>query len=154
VSHPQPNSARRRLSRSALVGLVATIVDLVCLHVMIDVLGLAPTVANVPSLLMGLGVQFVGNKYYAFEDKSSALLRQGALFGAIEVGALLLNAGVFHLCVTFTAVGPIVVRIFASALVYFGYSYPLWHLIFKPGADALCTPTDACHHPFSKESIR
>ncbi len=137
------------------MGLVATLVDLGTLHLMVHHLGIDPVVANVPSLLMGLTVQFMGNKLFAFRDRSTALLKQGALFGVIEVGALILNAGAFHLAITFSSLNPLIVRTFASALVYFAYSYPLWHLIFQSSADAPCSNVATLaspHRLFSKES--
>ena len=128
---PQP----RRLSRSALIGVVATCVDLVALHLLVKVVGLSPLAANVPSLVLGLGVQFVGNKYFAFQDTSPQILKQGGYFALIEVGALALNAGFFHLALAHIGGHHLIVRIVSSALVYFAYSYPLWHLIFKSPSD-------------------
>ena len=60
------------LFRSALVGLVATVSDLGTLVLLIHVAGLSKRAANVPSLVPGLAVQFVGNKFFAFEDRRKA----------------------------------------------------------------------------------
>lgn len=116
------------LGRSALVGLAATAADMLALVVLVQVLGLPPTVANVPALLAGVAVQFFGNKHFAFRDPSRDHVRQGALFAVVEAGALLLNALAFHVLVQ--ALPYPVARAVGSALVYFVYSYPLWGRIF------------------------
>lgn len=121
------------LTRSALVGVVATAIDLATLALLIDVLGVAPVAANIPALIVGVAAQFVGNKYYAFNDRSRDLARQGARFLAVEMGALALNALTFHLVVTLTPAAPLAARLVSSSLVYFGFSYPLWGRIFVGG---------------------
>src|SRR4051794_21656991 len=85
---------RRRLLiflRSGLVGFLATICDLGSLALMVRVFGWSPQASNVPSLILGLVVIFVGNKYFAFQDRSSGVLKQGGIFLLIELGAILLN---------------------------------------------------------------
>jgi putative flippase GtrA len=124
------------LTRSAVVGVVATLVDLVALMLLVDVLGRAPEAANIPALLLGVSVQFAGNKWFAFRDRSKDLLRQGGKFVVIEAGALVLNALAFHLLIQLTVIPYPVARLVASALVYFGYSFPLWGRIFNNGRSA------------------
>jgi putative flippase GtrA len=120
------------LAKSGAVGAVATIADLAALALLVQVAGLRPEAANVPALLVGLAVQFVGNKLWAFGDRSTdRLLRQGTLFLAVEAGALALNAAVFHLLVTSTTVPYPVARVAGQALVYFGFSYPIWTRLFR-----------------------
>jgi putative flippase GtrA len=121
----------KTLLRSALIGLAATAADLLALFALVEVLGLPAPVANVPALLVGITVQFFGNKHFAFRDPSRDYLRQGALFGLVELGALLLNAVVFHLLVTGTPVPYWLARALGSAGVYFGFSYPLWRHVFR-----------------------
>jgi putative flippase GtrA len=121
---------KETLPRSLLVGAAATVCDLAALAVLVHVAGLPPTVANVPALLGGVAVQFAGNKWFAFRDRSRDLARQGALFAAVEAGALLLSALAFHLLVTLTPAPYPLARAIGSALVYLFYSYPLWGRIF------------------------
>ena len=118
------------LSRSALVGVGATLVDLGALLVLVEGLGVEPLVANVPALIAGLLVQFIGNKVYAFQDRSTRYLEQGVRFAAVEAGAFALNALAFHLLLTLTPTPFVAARIIGSAAVYFGFSYPLWTRIF------------------------
>jgi len=139
VSQPQSHRKTTTLGRSAIIGVAATVTDLASLYLLVDVLGLSPVMANVPALLVGLLVQFFGNKYFAFEDHSKQLVKQGMLFGLVEIGALAFNAGAFHALIHMTALPYLAVRVIASALVYFLFSYPLWRLIFKPEAPQVQT---------------
>jgi putative flippase GtrA len=119
-----------KLARSALVGVAATLIDLATLAFLVEIVGLRPEIANVPALLLGVATQFFGNKWFAFQDRSREHVRQGAKFALIETGALLLNALIFQLFVTRTVLPYPVARLVGQALVYFGYSYPLWGRIF------------------------
>lgn len=117
--------------RSALVGVVASGADLLALAALIGVMGLSPLWANVPALLLGLLVQFFGNKHFAFRDRSDDLVKQGTRFALVETGAFALNAGAFHLLTTLARAPYMVARLVGSALVYFGFSFPLWGRIFR-----------------------
>lgn len=132
--HPQASERPRwlKLARSGLVGVAATLTDLLALFLLVDGLGIDPVWANVPALALGLAIQFVGNKYFAFGDYSPDVVRQGGWFALVEAGALGLNALAFHLLVVLAAVPYLAARVVASATVYFVYSYPLWGLIFRP----------------------
>ena len=118
------------------MGGLATLLDLFALFVLVRLVGLPAAVANVPALLLGVGAQFVGNKYFAFQDPSRAILKQGAQFALVEAGALFLNAALFHVLVSFTPVPYLAARLVASAVVYFGFSYPLWRRIFRVAPEA------------------
>jgi putative flippase GtrA len=120
------------LVRSYLVGIPATASDLGLLWLLVGGLGLSKELANVPSLLAGVLVQFFGNKFFAFRDRSPNLLRQGVLFALIEVGTLFLNWLAYHLLVTYTDVHYLLARMIGTAGVYLAFSFPLWGLIFRP----------------------
>lgn len=117
--------------RSALVGLVATAGDLGTLAFLVHVVGLTPVQANVPGLLVGVTIQYVGNKYVAFGDSSKDHVRQGGLFLLVEAGTLILNSVGFHLLVTQTAIPYLLARLLVTLVVYCGFSFPLWGRIFK-----------------------
>jgi len=135
---PAPSPApSQRLAKSAIVGVAATLVDLLVLGALVELAGVPTAWANVPALTLGLVVQFVGNKVFAFGDRSTgaaALARQGSLFIAIEAVAFLLNAGLFHLLTPVLGLPWWLGRVAASAAVYFGFSYRLWALIFQAPA--------------------
>lgn len=120
--------------KSAGVGGIATAVDLLVLALLVELAGLDVRLASMPALAAGVAVQFFGNKLFAFEDRTRdarALARQGALFAAVEVGALSFNALLFHLLTTANVVPYLVARVAVQALVYFGFSLPLWSRIFQ-----------------------
>ncbi|MCA9544362.1 MAG: GtrA family protein [Myxococcales bacterium] len=120
------------LLRSSAVGVAATLADLLMLVLLVDGLGWSKAAANVPALCLGLTVQFLGNKYYAFGDRSrDQLLRQGALFALVEAGAFILNAAAFHALAVVGGAHHLVSRVLGSGVVYFAYSYPLWGVIFR-----------------------
>jgi putative flippase GtrA len=126
---------RGTLKRSAIVGVAATLADLLMLALLVHGMGITPAWANVPALGLGLVIQFVGNKLWAFRDRASnpaALARQGTAFLVVEVVAFVLNAGLFHLLAVLLGVMSLISRVIASALVYFGFSYRLWGRIFRP----------------------
>ncbi|MCI0640237.1 MAG: GtrA family protein [Gemmataceae bacterium] len=129
------------LLRSSLVGLCATASDLGTLCLLIYVFGVPDQIANVPSLIPGLVVMFIGNKYFAFEDRSRAIVRQGSLFFAIELVAFGLNALLFFLIRHWFDIHPILARILGSNVVYLGFSFPLWSLlVFRAGRKAEAEP--------------
>lgn len=133
-SVPTTTSRYGRLFRSGVVGIVATLIDLLALSALVEGFGLDPVIANVPALSAGLLVQFLGNKFWAFLEPSTdvaSLSRQAGLFALVEVGAFALNAAAFHLLVTALAAPYPVARIVGSCAVYFAFSYPLWRFVFR-----------------------
>src|SRR3954467_4203862 len=123
-----------RLLRSGAAGAVATGVDLATLTAMVSLAGMTPRTANVPALVLGAVVMFVGQKYFAFGSRGGALGRELALFAAVQVVGLALNAALFDLVLRFfPALSPyyIAVRLITSNLVWLGYSFPLWHFVFR-----------------------
>ena len=120
------------LLKSSVVGVVATAVDFLLLWLLVGGLGWTPRWANLPALTGGLVVQFFGNKIYAFEDHCRPHLRQTSRFLLVETGAFLLNALSFHCLVTLSSISYVAARLIGSAAVYFFFSYPLWHWVFRP----------------------
>lgn len=128
---------RRRLMvlvRSAGVGGLATLVDLGALTLLVSGLGVDPRVASVPSLCLGIVVQFFGNKIVAFRDKRGSWLRQGAQFMGVEALGFIANVALFDLLVARSSFPYLAIRVVVTSLVYFGICLPLWSLIFTPSA--------------------
>lgn len=120
----------RTFVRSLGVGALATAADLLALLLLVEGLGVSAPHANVPALAVGVLIQYFGNKYLAFGDRSRDHLRQGLAFLGVEAGTLALNALAFHLLVSQLAVPYGLARVLGSALVYLGFSYPLWRRVF------------------------
>lgn len=120
-----------RLLRGAGVGVAATVADLVVLALLVEVATLPPTVANVPALLVGAAVQFAGCRHLVFDAAEGSLRRQLAGFAVAEAGTLALNGLAFHLLVTLTPVPYALARALGTFLVFVGFSYPIWHVVFR-----------------------
>lgn len=124
------------LFRSAGVGVLATLVDLLVLGILVEWAGVPATAANLPALVAGLAVQFLGNKYFAFRDHSRSFVRQGLGFLLVEAGTLTLNALAFDVLVRWAGLGWPLARLLGSSAVYFTFSFPLWRLVFRADAPA------------------
>jgi putative flippase GtrA len=125
------------LMRSSMVGVLATASDLSTLTLLLYVVHLPEKVANIPSLLPGLVIMFFGNKYFAFEDHSKQMVRQGARFLYVETWAFIINVLLFHALVSefpFREENhwalPLVARMIGTAITYFTFSFPFWTFIF------------------------
>ncbi len=118
--------------RSSAVGTLATVADLGSLTLLVEFARLPPRVASLPALLAGVAIQFVGNKWFAFRDRSSAWLGQAVAFGSVELLGLSANYALFDLVIAHTALPYLPVRMAVTSLVYFGLCLPLWRRIFTP----------------------
>jgi putative flippase GtrA len=121
-------------TRSALAGGAATVVDLGVIAFAVGALHLSPRAANLPALLAGAVVQFVGNRHFAFRARSGPLGRQLALFALTEAGALALNGLAYHLVASVFVLGvsgAVLARAVTTNAVYVLYSYPLWRRVFR-----------------------
>lgn len=121
----------RTLSRSAVVGLVATGLDFLVLITLVSGLGMAPRSASLPALSLGIAAQFIGNKWLAFRDPSRAWLRQAALFLGIEALGFACNAVCFDRLLVLSHLPYVVCRVLSTAIVYFGVCLPLWSCLFS-----------------------
>jgi putative flippase GtrA len=131
---PSPDRAGT-FARSTLVGALATLVDLGVVALLVGALHVAPRAANLPALLAGAVVQFVGNRAFAFRATSGPLARQVALFALAEAGAFALNGVLFHVVAGWVArgvVGAVAARAITTNAVYVFYSYPVWRRVFRP----------------------
>lgn len=124
-----------RIARSVLVGGAATLVDVAVLALLVEVAHLPATTANVPALLVGALVQFLGCRYLVFEAGGGDLRRQAGGFAAVEVATLALNGLAFHALVAGLHVPYVFARPLGTFLVFIAFSYPMWQLVFGPSRD-------------------
>ena len=120
-----------RVFRSLGVGGIATLADLVTLTFLVSALGLSPRAASIPALLLGVFVQVVGNKRFAFRDRSPEWVKQGLLFAGVELIGFAANAAVFDFLMVHTNVPYLVARCLGTFGVYAAICLPLWTRIFK-----------------------
>ena len=124
-----------RLLRAGLAGAAATLVDLLVLLLLVSGLHLPPRVANLPALIAGGVMNFVGNRHFAFRAADGSLARQAVLYTLVEVVALALNGVLFDLVLRAypgAAHAYWLVRLATSHLVFLCWSYPLWNRVFSP----------------------
>jgi putative flippase GtrA len=117
--------------RSSLVGTVATLTDLVTLTLLVEVMRVPARTASLPALLLGVAIQFVGNKVFAFRDRSPAWLEQAAAFALVECLGVAANFLLFDLAMALGRLPYLPVRMATTSIVYFGLCLPLWSRIFS-----------------------
>ena len=140
------------LLKSSGVGLVATLCDLGTTTILVRCFGLSKQAANIPGLIPGVVAMFVGNKYFAFEDKSKNVLKQGLTFAVIEAVGVGLNALFFHLIVTWFDWHEVIARIVGTNITYLGFSFPMWNwLVFKLPQPAEAKPQEEQPKSWSSE---
>jgi putative flippase GtrA len=120
-----------RFLRASGVGALASAVDLGVLVALVHLAGLSAAAANLPSLLAGAVVQFVGARFVVFDARSGALGPQLRRFALAEAGTLLLNALLFMALTHWTPLPVAAARLLATGLVFAGYSFPVWNGVFR-----------------------
>jgi putative flippase GtrA len=124
-----------RILRAFLAGAAATLADVAVLAVLVSLLGLSPRVANIPALVVGGVVNFLGNRHFAFRATSGSLAKQAALYTIVELAALAANGVLFdvvmRLLPTNLAWAYVPVRLVTSHVVFLLWSYPLWRFVFR-----------------------
>lgn len=121
--------------KSCLVGLVATAGDLGLLNLLVRVCGLSPQAANIPSLMVGSTIQFLGNRTFVFQATGHDLGKHALRFFSVEATAFCLNALFYHLMVTFTSIPFTYARMLSSFILFLGFSFPLWTRVFRKPLD-------------------
>lgn len=127
-----------RFLRAVLAGSAATLADLAVLALLVSVLHVDPRAANVPALVAGGIVNFLGNRHFAFRAAGGSLVKQAVGYGAVELVALGLNGVLYDLAMQMLhghghapAFAYAAVRLVTSHLVFLLWSYPLWRLVFR-----------------------
>jgi len=128
-----------RLVRSGIAGLAATLCDLGVLTGLTELAGTSPRLASIPALATGGLVMFFGQKYFAFGGRGKPRPRELLEFAMVQVGGLvitgLLYDSALRLAPNLTS-HYVLVRLVTTNLVWLGYSFPLWHLVFRKRAEA------------------
>jgi putative flippase GtrA len=123
-----------QLLRAGIAGLAATGSDLATLAILVSVLHVDPRLANVPALLVGGIVNFIGNRHFAFRAQDGHVGKQAVGYTAVELVALALNGLLYDLVLRTVPEATHVywaVRLVTSHLVFLCWSYPLWRRVFR-----------------------
>ena len=128
-----------RLVRSAGAGAVATLVDLAFLTGLVSLAGISARAASVPALVLGNVATFFGQKYFAFQGQRAHAVGQAVRFVLVEGGGFVLNVLLFELVLRLLPAATshyALARLLTTNSVWLLYSFPLWHLVFRPKAAA------------------
>jgi putative flippase GtrA len=120
--------------RSGLAGLAATGADLGTLSLLVAVAHWQARAANVPALLVGGVVNFIGNRIYAFHARGGNAAAQVVGYTAVEGVALGLNGLLYDAVLRWvpeTAAYFWLVRLVTTNVVFVLWSYPLWQRVFR-----------------------
>lgn len=120
-----------RFIRTAQVGGLATIADLGILTLLVEMLHWTKREANLPALSVGFCIQFFGNRHFVFRAKKGRFSKQLILFTLVEGMAFGLVALLYHYLVPSLEIPYQFTRMIVTGIVFFGFSYPIWHYIFK-----------------------
>jgi putative flippase GtrA len=121
------------LLRAGIAGIAATASDLAMLAVLVSVFHVDARLANVPALLVGGVVNFLGNRYFAFRAHQGHAGKQAAGYTAVEIIALALNGLLYDTALRLlpgARAAYWLVRLATSHAVFLGWSYPLWRRVF------------------------
>ena len=109
-----------------MAGILATAANLAVLALLVEVGHLTPRQANIPGLLAGAVVNFIGNRDFAFRAQSGNVSRQFKQFMVVEIIAFGMNTYIFDAVLALWPVTTswyLVVRLVTSGAVYLGWSY-------------------------------
>ncbi len=113
-----------------MVGTIASVADMSTLVTLVQLFNVKPEIANIPSLMMGSTLQFLGNRQVVYRSNGVVKLQ---LFTFIcgELLSLSMNATGYYLLVTHTSIHYALARPIVSAVIFTCFSYPLWRYIFS-----------------------
>ena len=132
-----------QLLRAGVAGLAATGSDLAALALLVSVFHVDPRIANVPALLVGGVVNFLGNRHFAFRARSGHVGKQAVGYTAVELVALALNGVLYDVALQTVPQASHLywaVRLVTSHLVFLCWSYPLWRKVFRVAPAAIAPP--------------
>jgi putative flippase GtrA len=123
-----------QLLRAGIAGIAATAADLATLALLVSALHVDARLANVPALVVGGIVNFLGNRHFAFRAQAGHVGKQAVGYTAVELVALALNGLLYDTVLRLVpGARPLywLVRLATSNAVFLGWSYPLWGRVFR-----------------------
>jgi putative flippase GtrA len=135
-SYFEPFSSPIRFTKSVVTGIAASVVDMALLVVLVEWFHISPPTANLPALIIGSAIQFLGNRHVVFDFEHKVKLHhQMTLFALTEGASFALNAGAFYLVIHGTRIPYFIARPVISLCVFAGFSFPVWGRIFREKKD-------------------
>ncbi len=120
-----------RFLRSSAVGILATAADFGVLEICVRLLHIEPSTSKIISFLVGLAVQFFGNRTFAFHATRGSLRRQALLFCGVGSITLTLNWLFFRFLVRSLHLSIELANTIVTFVIYVCFSYPAWRIVFR-----------------------
>jgi putative flippase GtrA len=124
----------KTVARSGVAGLAATAADLATLAILVELAHWHARTANIPALLVGGIVNFVGNRSYAFHARAGNAAKQAVGYSVVEGVALGLNGLLYEAALRLIPSAESVfwlVRLLTTSVVFLAWSFPLWRRVFR-----------------------
>ena len=106
-----------QIIKFAIVGVVATFVDVGVLVVLKELLHIDVLVSSAISFCVSVAVNYILSMTFVFKSKNQNKLREIVIFVLLSVGGLCLNQLILWIGVTFTPVYYLIVKLFALVIV-------------------------------------
>jgi putative flippase GtrA len=119
-----------RLSKTLVIGALASIADMSTLVCLVQLFGILPHIAIIPSLMVGSTLQFLGNRQVVYHS-NGVVGRQLFIYICGELVSFTLNGTGYYIMTTHTSIHYAVARLMVSAVIFICFSYPLWRYIFS-----------------------
>lgn len=122
-----PDRPPGRFLRFLVTGGIGFVADAVALQALVAGAAMDPVAARLLSIAFALTVTWLINRHFTFTPSSRGMLREGARYGGVGLGASLLNFTAYAaIMASFPAVPPLAALVVASAtamaLSWLGYS--------------------------------
>lgn len=92
------DSERAKFIRFVINGLFATAIHFTIFSVLYEIVGLpSAAISNFIAAIFGITASFLGNRYFVFQQRDSAMRSQGVRFLALYGAIACLHAGILYL---------------------------------------------------------
>lgn len=136
-----------RLVRSGGAGVLATAAQFGSQWLLVAFGGMGPVRADVPALVFGSVVMFLGQKYFVFDARAAKTLwLETVLYAIVQVVGIGLTLWLLKVCLELSPrLEPhyVLVGLVVNNLVWLFYFFPLWHFVFKSPAKVAVVAAEA-----------
>ena len=133
-------------SKSLIVGIVASLIDMLLMLVLSSV-GVGDQMAFIVATSIGIIIQFIGNHVWSFHTtRNESVFRRAAMFFVFEVVVMLALSFIFPLIISFiereikdfwfilqdghmTPIGNVITKHIIAFVVFNFVSYPMWKYV-------------------------
>lgn len=114
-----------QLLRSGASGATGSVFDFASMVVFVELVALTFAPAAAAASMIGAGVCFFLNRYWAFRDRTPLRLEQVGAFVIVAIGAAVINAGVVHLLAGMLRIAYLLAKAVSACVVFATWTYPV-----------------------------